>query len=115
MNEMVDMLEKEYMRLDLPEVGIGDNVKVYTRIFEGEKERIQMFEGVVIRKRGGNTRASFTVRKVSYGVGVEKTFPVHSPLIDRIERVSKSKIRRSKLYYLRNLRGKAAKLKEKRN
>ena len=115
MNEMVDMLEKEYMRLDLPEVGIGDNVKVYTRIFEGEKERIQMFEGVVIRKRGGNTRASFTVRKVSYGVGVEKTFPVHSPLIDRIERVSKSKIRRSKLYDLRNLRGKAAKLKEKRN
>lgn len=115
MNEMVDMLEKEYMRLDLPEVGIGDNVKVYTRIFEGEKERIQMFEGVVIRKRGGNTRASFTVRKVSYGVGVEKTFPVHSPLIDRIERVSKRKIRRSKLYYLRNLRGKAAKLKEKRN
>jgi len=115
MNEMVDVLEKEYMRLDLPEVGIGDNVKVYTRIFEGEKERIQMFEGVVIRKRGGNTRASFTVRKVSYGVGVEKTFPVHSPLIDRIERVSKSKIRRSKLYYLRNLRGKAAKLKEKRN
>jgi len=115
MNEMIDMLEKEYMRLDLPEVGIGDNVKVYTRIFEGDKERIQIFEGVVIRRRGGNTRASFTVRKVSYSVGVEKTFPVHSPLIDRIERVSKSKIRRSKLYYLRNLRGKAAKLKEKRD
>lgn len=115
MNEMVDLLEKENMRLDLPEVGIGDHVKVYTRIFEGEKERIQIFEGVVIRKRGGNTRASFTVRKVSYSVGVEKTFPMHSPLIDRIERVSKSKIRRSKLYYLRNLRGKAAKLKEKRD
>ena len=115
MNEMVDLLEKEHMRLDLPEVGIGDNVKVYTRIFEGEKERIQIFEGVVIRKRGGNTRATFTVRKVSYGVGVEKTFPVHSPLIDRIERVSKAKIRRSKLFYLRNLRGKAAKLKEKRD
>ncbi|MDD2302882.1 MAG: 50S ribosomal protein L19 [Eubacteriales bacterium] len=115
MNEMIDMLEKENMRLDLPEVGIGDNVKVYTRIFEGEKERIQIFEGVVIRRRGGNTRASFTVRKVSYGVGVEKTFPMHSPLIDRIVRVSKSKIRRSKLYYLRNLRGKAAKLKEKRD
>ncbi len=115
MNEMVDLLEKENMRLDLPEVGIGDHVKVYTRIFEGEKERIQIFEGVVIRKRGGNTRASFTVRKVSYGVGVEKTFPMHSPLIDRIERVSRSKIRRSKLYYLRNLRGKAAKLKEKRD
>jgi large subunit ribosomal protein L19 len=115
MNEMVDMLEKEHMRLDLPEVSIGDNVKVYTRIFEGDKERIQIFEGTVIRKRGGNTRATFTVRKVSYGVGVEKTFPVHSPLIDRIERVSKSKIRRSKLYYLRALRGKAAKLKEKRD
>ncbi|MEN6615562.1 MAG: 50S ribosomal protein L19 [Syntrophorhabdus sp.] len=115
MNEMIDLLEKENMRLDLPEVGIGDNVKVYTRIFEGEKERIQIFEGVVIRKRGGNTRATFTVRKVSYSVGVEKTFPIHSPLIDRIERVSKSKIRRSKLYYLRDLRGKAAKLKEKRD
>jgi len=115
MNEMVDLLEKEHMRLDLPEVSIGDNVKVYTRIFEGEKERIQVFGGVVIRKRGGNTRATFTVRKVSYGVGIEKTFPVHSPFIDRIERVSKSKIRRSKLYYLRDLKGKAAKLKEKRD
>jgi large subunit ribosomal protein L19 len=115
MNEMVDLLEKEHMRLDLPEVGIGYNVKVYTRIFEGEKESIQVFEGVVIRKRGGNTRASFTVRKVSYGVGVEKTFPMHSPLIDRIERTTRSKVRRSKLYYLRNLRGKAAKLKEKRD
>jgi large subunit ribosomal protein L19 len=115
MNEMVDLMEKEHMRLDLPEVMVGDNVKVYTRIFEGDKERIQVFEGVVIRKRGGNTRATFTVRKVSYSVGVEKTFPKHSPLIDKIETTSKSKVRRSKLFYLRDLRGKAAKLKEKRD
>jgi len=106
MNEMVDLMEKEHMRLDLPEVMVGDNVKVYTRIFEGDKERIQVFEGVVIRKRGGNTRAS---------VGVEKTFPKHSPLIDKIETTSKSKVRRSKLFYLRGLKGKAAKLKEKRD
>ena len=93
---------------------MGDNVRVHTKIFEGDKERIQMFEGVVIRKRGGNTRATFTVRKVSYSVGIEKTFPVNSPLIDKIDILSKSKVRRSKLYYLRGLRGKAAKLKEKR-
>jgi large subunit ribosomal protein L19 len=115
MNEMVDMIEKEHMRLDLPDISVGDNVKVYTRIFEGDKERIQVFEGLIIRKRGGNTRATFTVRKVSYGVGIEKTFPKHSPLIDKIEITSKSKIRRSKLYYLRDLKGKAAKLKEKRD
>ena len=114
MNEMIDLIEKEHMRLDLPEINIGDNVKVYTKILEGDKERIQIFEGVVIRRRGGNTRATFTVRKVSYSVGIEKTFPVHSPLIDTIEVISKSKIRRARLFYLRNLRGKAAKLKEKR-
>ncbi len=115
MNELVDLLEKEHMRLDLPETSIGDNVRVHTKILEGDKERIQVFEGVVIRKRGGNTRATFTVRKVSYGVGIEKTFPVHSPLIEKIDIVTKSKVRRSKLYFLRNLRGKAAKLKEKRD
>ncbi len=115
MNEMIDLLEKEHMRLDLPEVNIGDNVKVHTKIFEGDKERIQIFEGVVIRRRGGNTRASFTVRKVSYGVGIEKTFPRHSPLIETIEVQSKSKVRRARLFYLRNLKGKAAKLKEKRD
>ncbi len=112
MNDIIDLLEKEHMRLDLIETSVGDNVRVYTKIFEGDKERIQVFEGVVIRRRGGNTRATFTVRKISYGVGVEKTFPMHSPLIDKIEILSKSKIRRSKLFYLRNLRGKAAKLKE---
>jgi len=114
MNETVDLIEKEHMRLDLPETSVGDNVRVYTKIFEGDKERIQVFEGVVIRRRGGNVRATFTVRKVSYGVGIEKTFPTHSPLIDKIEVLSKSKIRRAKLYYLRDLKGKAAKLKEKR-
>jgi large subunit ribosomal protein L19 len=114
MNEMIDLLEKEHMRLDLPKVDVGDTVRVHTKIHEGDKERIQVFEGVVIRQRGGNTRATFTVRKVSYGVGVEKTFPVNSPLIETIERLSKAKVRRAKLYYLRNLKGKAAKLKEKR-
>ncbi|HPP06055.1 MAG TPA: 50S ribosomal protein L19 [Syntrophorhabdaceae bacterium] len=115
MNEVIDLIEKEHMRLDLPEVSVGNNVRVYTKIFEGDKERIQMFEGVVIRKRGGNTRATFTVRKISYGVGIEKTFPIHSPLIEKIEIVGKNKVRRSKLYYLRELKGKAAKLKEKRD
>jgi large subunit ribosomal protein L19 len=114
MNEEIDLIEKEHMRLDLNEVDIGDSVRVHTKITEGDKERIQMFEGVVIGKRGGNTRAMFTVRKVSYGVGVEKTFPKHSPLIEKIEILSKAKIRRAKLYYVRGLKGKAAKLKEKR-
>jgi len=115
MNEAIDLIEKEHMRLDLPEVNVGNNVKVYTKIFEGDKERVQVFEGVVIRKRGGNTRATFTVRKISYGIGIEKTFPMHSPLIEKIEVVGRSKVRRSKRYYLRNLKGKAAKLKEKRD
>jgi len=115
MNEMVDLIEKEHMRLDLPGINVADNVRVYTKIYEGDKERVQVFEGVVIRKRGGNTRATFTVRKVSYGIGIEKTFPMHSPLIEKVEILSKSKVRRAKLYYLRNLKGKAAKLKEKRD
>ena len=109
----IEMLEKEQMRIDLPQFKSGDKVKVYSRIKEGEKERIQVFEGVVIRKRKGNTGATFTVRKVSYGVGVEKVFPSHSPTIDKIEVISKGKVRRAKLYYLRGLRGKAARLKEK--
>lgn len=115
MNEMIDLIEKEHMRLDLADVSVGDSVKVFTKIYEGDKERIQMFEGVVIRRRGGNTRATFTVRKVSYGIGVEKTFPRHSPLLEKIEVVSRAKVRRARLYYLRGLRGKAAKLKEKRD
>lgn len=114
MNEIVEMIEKEHMRLDLPEIHPGDTVKVYTKVFEGDKERIQVFEGTVISIRGGNTRKTFTVRKVSHGIGVEKTFPFHSPLIEKIEVTGKSKVRRAKLYYLRKLKGKAAKLKEKR-
>lgn len=114
MNELVDMIEKEHMRLDLPEIHPGDNVKVYTKVLEGDKERVQVFEGVVISIRGGNIRSTFTVRKISHGVGVEKTFPLHSPLIERIEVTGRSKVRRAKLYYLRKLKGKAARLKEKR-
>ncbi|MBE9591926.1 MAG: 50S ribosomal protein L19 [Proteobacteria bacterium] len=109
----IEMLEKEHMRVDLPQFKSGDKVRVYSRIKEGDKERIQVFEGVVIRKRKGATGATFTVRKVSYGVGVEKIFPFHSPTIDKIEVISKGKVRRARLYYLRKLRGKAARLKEK--
>ena len=114
MDPRIEMLEKEQMRVDLPPFRAGDKVRIHSRIQEGDKERIQVFEGVIIRKRKGNTGATFTVRKVSYGVGVEKVFPVHSPTIDKIEVISKARVRRSRLYYLRKLRGKAARLKEKR-
>ncbi len=113
--DRIQMIEKEKMRLDLPEFGPGDTIKVYSRILEEEKERIQVFQGVVIRKRGSGTSASFTVRRVSYGVGVEKTFPLHSPLIEKIDVVSHGKVRRARLYYLRKLRGKTARVKEKRH
>ncbi len=109
---IVEMIEKEQMRGDIPGFKTGDTVKVYVRIIEGQKQRIQAFEGVVIRKRQGNSRANFTVRKVSYGVGVERTFPLHSPVIDQIEVISRGKVRRSRLYYLRNLRGKKARIKD---
>jgi large subunit ribosomal protein L19 len=112
--DIIEMLEKEQMRVDIPDFRPGDTVRVHARIREGEKERIQVFEGVVIRKRNGGTGATFTVRKVSYGIGVEKVFPIHSPLIDRVEVVSRGRVRRGRLYYLRNLRGKAARIKEKR-
>ncbi len=112
--DVMDILEKEQMRTDIPEFREGDTVRVHARIREGDKERIQVFEGVVIRKRRGKTGATFTVRKVSYGIGVERIFPLHSPLIDRIEVVSRGKVRRSRLYYLRALRGKAARIKERR-
>jgi len=110
----IDQIEKEQMRLDHPDFGPGDNVKVHVKIKEGEKERIQIFQGVVISKRKGNTNATFTVRKVSYGVGVERIFPLHSPALDKIEVVTKGRVRRSKIYYLRKLRGKAARIKERR-
>jgi large subunit ribosomal protein L19 len=110
----IEILEKEQIRLDLPPFRVGDTVRVYSRIKEGDKERVQVFEGAVIRKRKGNTGATFTVRKVSYGVGVEKIFPLHSPTLDKIEVVSKGRVRRARLYYLRKLSGRAARLKEKR-
>lgn len=110
--DFVEMIEKEQMRGDIPAFKSGDTVKVYVKIVEGQKERIQVFEGVVIRKKRGNSRAMFTVRKISYGVGVERTFPLHSPVIDRIEVITRGRVRRSRLYYLRQLRGKEARIKE---
>jgi len=112
--EKINQLEREMMRLDLPDFRAGDTVKVHVKIKEGEKERIQIFQGVVISKKKGTTNATFTVRKVSYGVGVERIFQIHSPIIDKIEVVTKGRVRRAKIYYLRNLRGKAARIKERR-
>lgn len=111
---VIKTLETEQMRFDLPSFKPGDTVKVSVKIREGEKERIQVFKGIVIRKRKGTTNATFTVRKISYGVGVERIFPLHSPIIDSIEVVTKGHVRRSRLYYLRRLRGKAARIKEHR-
>ena len=111
---VVEALEKEQMRGDIPAFRPGDTVKVHVKIKEGEKERIQIFQGVAIRKRKGNTGATFTVRKVSYGIGVERIFPLHSPIIDKIEIITRGRVRRARLYYLRKLRGKAARIKEKR-
>ena len=112
--EKLKQIEKENMRLDLPAFDAGDTVKVLVRISEGGKERTQAFQGVVIKKRKGASNATFTVRKVSYGVGVERVFPMHSPNIDQIEVISRGRVRRSKIYYLRNLRGKAARIRERR-
>jgi large subunit ribosomal protein L19 len=111
---VIETLEKEQMRVDIPQFGPGDTVKVHARIREGQKERLQVFQGVVLRKRKGNTGATFTVRKVSYGIGVERIFPLHSPMIDKVEIVSRGRVRRARLYYLRKLRGKAARIKESR-
>ena len=111
---IIDNIENEQMRIDIPDFKPGDTIKVHARIKEGEKERIQVFQGFVLRKKKGKMGATFTVRKVSYGVGVERIFPLHSPSIDKIEVVSKGKVRRGKLYYMRKLRGKAARIKEKR-
>jgi large subunit ribosomal protein L19 len=107
-------LESEVLRSDLPDFRAGDTVKVHVRVVEGDKERIQIFQGVVIARRGGGSRESFTVRKISGGVGVERILPLHSPIIDRIEVVRRGKVRRAKLYYLRALRGKAARIEERR-
>jgi large subunit ribosomal protein L19 len=110
----VDPIEKSRLRDDLPDFRAGDTVRVHVRVVEAGRERIQMFQGVVIRRRGGGLRESFTVRKVSFGVGVERTFPLHSPTIARIEVVSRGDVRRAKLYYLRERRGKRARIKERR-
>lgn len=112
--QVINKLEREQMRMDMPDFLPGDTVRVHVKIKEGDKERIQMFQGVVISKRKGSINATFTVRKVSYGVGVERVFPFHSPIIDRVEIVTRGRVRRAKIYYLRKLRGKAARIREKR-
>ncbi len=109
-----DLIDARSLRDDIPEFQPGDTVRVHVRVVEGNRSRTQVFEGVVIRRRGSGVRESFTVRKVSFGVGVERTFPVHAPVVDRIERVIRGDVRRAKLYYLRDRVGKAAKVKEKR-
>ena len=115
MNPIIKNLEAEYTTRELPDMNPGDTVRVFIKIVEGDKERLQAFEGVVIAKKHSSVRETFTVRRVSFGVGVEKTFPLHSPRIDHIEVLKKGKVRRAKLYYLRNLSGKASKIKEKQN
>ena len=110
---IIERIDREQMRYDMPDFRAGDSVKVHIRIIEGNKERVQIFEGVVIRRRRGLMGATFTVRKISHGVGVEKTFALHSPRLNKVEIVSRGKVRRSRLYYLRGLRGKAARIKAK--
>ena len=110
----LDALDAESLRDDIPDFRPGDTVKVHVRVIEGTRSRIQVFQGVVIRRQGGGIRETFTVRKVSFGVGVERTFPVHTPVVEQIEVLTRGDVRRAKLYYLRDLRGKAAKIKEKR-
>ena len=111
----LDALDADSLRDDIPDFRPGDTVKVHVRVVEGNRSRIQVFQGVVIRRQGGGIRETFTVRKVSFGVGVERTFPVHTPVVEKIEVVTRGDVRRAKLYYLRDLRGKAAKIKEKRD
>ena len=112
MNEIIRSIEQKQLRTDLPKISIGDTVRVWVKVVEGSRERLQAFEGVVIAMRNGGVRETFTVRRVSYGIGVERTFPMHSPRVDHVEIIRSGKVRRAKLYYLRNLQGKAAKLKE---
>ncbi len=110
----IDRLEREQMRMDIPSFRPGDTVKVHVKIREGEKDRVQVFQGIVIVKKKGGLRCSFTVRKISYGIGVERVFPLHSPSIDKIEVIERGIVRRSRLYYLRGLKGKAARVKTRR-
>ncbi len=109
---IIDVIEKENLKKDIPNFNVGDTVKVMVKVVEGEKERLQAYEGVVIAKRNGSIRESFTVRHISYGVGVERTFPLHSPRIDSIKVIRHGKVRRAKLMYLRNLTGKATRIKD---
>ena len=113
--QTLDALDAASLRTDIPDFRPGDTLKVHVKVVEGTRSRIQVFQGVVIRRQGGGVRETFTVRKVSFGVGVERTFPVHTPVIDKIEVVTRGDVRRAKLYYLRDLRGKAAKIKERRD
>ena len=112
--DIIKKIEQENMKAEKPEINVGDTVKVHVRVIEGKRERIQVFEGVVLKKQSGGVKETFTVRKISYGVGVERTFPVHSPKIDKVEVVRRGKVRRAKLNYLRDRVGKAAKVKERR-
>ena len=114
MNKL-DALDAASLRTDIPAFGPGDTLKVHVRVVEGNRSRIQVFQGVIIRRQNGGVRETFTIRKVSFGTGVERTFPMHSPVIDKIEVVTRGDVRRAKLYYLRDLRGKKAKIKEKRD
>ncbi len=111
---IIETLEKSQLKADIPEFRAGDTVRVHVKVVEGEKERIQVFEGVVIRRSGGTSRETFTVRKVSYGVGVERTFPVHSPRLEKIQVAQRGQVRRAKLYYLRGRSGKAARIEERK-
>ncbi|WP_114906213.1 50S ribosomal protein L19 [Ornithinimicrobium murale] len=111
----LDDVDAASLRDDIPEFRAGDTIKVHVKVIEGTRSRVQIFQGVVIRRHGGGIGETYTVRKVSFGVGVERTFPVHSPNVEKIERVSRGDVRRAKLYYLRDLRGKAAKIREKRD
>jgi large subunit ribosomal protein L19 len=113
--QKLDDVDKASLRDDIPAFRAGDNVKVHVKVIEGTRSRVQVFQGVVIRRHGGGIGETYTVRKISFGVGVERTFPLHSPVIEKIEVVTRGDVRRAKLYYLRDLRGKAAKIKEKRN
>jgi ribosomal protein L19 len=112
---ILDAVDAKSLRHDIPQFRAGDELKIHVRVIEGSKSRIQVFQGIVIRRQGDGVRETFTIRKVSYGVGVERTFPVHTPVIEKIELVKKGDVRRAKLYYLRDLRGKAAKIREKRD
>ena len=111
---IIEVLEQEQLRSDIPDFRAGDTVKVYVKVVEGSRERIQLFEGVVISRSGSGVRENFTVRRISYGVGVERTFPVHTPRLEKIEVARRGIVRRAKLYYLRNLTGKAARIRERR-